>query len=295
METDFIDPDPDIAKSIASNADAQSQLCWTCGTCDFECPIFLSTERLRPQKTVRMANLGMLDDLLTLPEIWYCLSCRRCLHGCPNNVKPYDLHLYLREEAIARGIVSREMIEPYRRLFIEFQRVRWRAVSHCFKGRLEPMSLQQWYKWLKTPIRTAAYNVIKAKPNGPNASLKENEQACFTCSECSNCCPIFGERNVFDPQRIIRMANLGLSREVLKSPAIWLCLGCQRCTDACSQLVRGYDLIRRFQRQAVAEGFVDPFFSYWLIEADRIIYPQFLNQIDTLLGMFSNIGMQQNT
>ncbi len=144
MKPDYIDPDIDIAKSIASNADAQSQLCWTCGTCDFECPVFLSTERLRPQKTVRMANLG-------------------------------------------------------------------------------------------------------------------------------------------------------LSMEVLKSPAIWLCLGCQRCTDACSQLVRGYDLIRRFQGQAVAEGFVDPFFSYRLIEADRIIYPQFLNQIDILLGMFSNIGTQQNT
>lgn len=62
-------PDRTLRKTIESNAHAQANLCWTCSTCDSECPVYLATGRLRPQKIVRMANLGFLDDLLSLPEI----------------------------------------------------------------------------------------------------------------------------------------------------------------------------------------------------------------------------------
>lgn len=293
MFMDIIEPDLDSGEWIETHADSHSRLCWTCGTCDSECPVFRATGRLQPQKTVRMANLGMMEALLHLPEVWYCLSCRRCLQGCPNSVKPYELHGYLRDEAISSGIVSHEIIAPYRRLFTEFQRVRWRAVAHSFKSELKPLTIDQWYKWLKTPLSNTRFKVIDptaetANP-GTTAPWQINGKACFTCSECSNCCPIFGEREVFDPQRIIRMATLGMSADLLRSPAIWLCLGCQRCTESCSQLVRGHDIIQRFQELAVAQGIVDDQFLYRLAEADRIIYPQFLNEIDTLLGMFSSI------
>ena len=73
-------------------------------------------------------------------------------------------------------------------------------------------------------------------------------QACFTCSDC---CPIVSGNDVFDPQRIIRMTNLGLTDKLLSSPFIWLCLGCQRCADACSQNVSGHTIIRRLQMQAM--------------------------------------------
>ncbi len=295
MVMDIIEPDLDLGARIEGQTDAHSQLCWTCGTCDGECPVFRATGRLRPQKIVRMANLGLMASLLRMPEIWYCLSCRRCLQGCPNSVKPYELHRYLRDEAIAQGVVSSEIIAPYRRLFSDFQRVRWRATAHCFKAELTPLTTDQWYKWLKTPLRVdTRFQVIELAPGmtgrASSAPALSNGKACFTCSECSNCCPIFGERAVFDPQRIIRMAALGMSAELLRSPSIWLCLGCQQCSEACSQLVRGHDIIRRFQDRAVAEGIVDDQFVYRLAAANRIIYPQFLNEIDTLLGMFSGIS-----
>ncbi len=284
MFTDIIEPDLDIGQLIESQTNAHSHICWTCGTCDNECPVFRATDRLRPQKTVRMANLGMMDDLLNLADVWYCISCRRCLQGCPNSVKPYELHRYLRNEAILRGIVSTEINASYRQLFIEFQRVRWRAVAHCMKAGLESLTIDEWYHWLKTPIHNRRFEVIKPAP-----LLSSNGQACFTCSECTNCCPIFSDRSVFDPQRIIRMAAFGMTEKVIRFPDIWLCLGCQRCTDNCSQLVRGHEIIRYFQDMAVAEGIVDDQFFRRLVEADRIIYPHLLNEIDTLLGMFSNI------
>jgi heterodisulfide reductase subunit C len=292
MYPDAIVPDLDLGGVIETQADAHSRLCWTCGTCDAECPVFRATGRLQPQKTVRMANLGLKKSLLSLPEIWYCLYCRRCLQGCPNSVKPFELHRYLRDEAIAAGIVSPEIMAPYRRLFSEFQRVRWRAVAHCFKADLTSLTSDQWYKWLKTPLRDSRFRVVKpaSGSNGRRTSTAPgncNGQACITCGECSGSCPLMGERAVFDPQHIIRMTTLSMSAELLRSPSLWLCLQCQQCTVSCSQLVRGHDIIRQFQEMAVAEGIVDDQFLDRLTAADRIIYPQFLNEIDALIGMFS--------
>ena len=95
------------------------------------------------------------------------------------------------------------------------------------------------------------------------------------------------ERSVFDPRSIFRMANFGLSEELLRSPSIWLCIGCQRCTEACSQLVKGHLLIEHLQQRAIEEGFVDPRFPRRLQKADQIIYARFLDEID---GIFNAAG-----
>ena len=286
-----IERDWDIWRAISTSSAAGIDQCWTCGACDNGCPVSLATGRLRPQRNVRRAVYGMLDDLLLLPDIWYCLSCRRCLQGCPNRVRPFELHQYLQNEAIRRGVFSIDFVVAYRKLFADFQRVRWRTVAHCFQIELTHLSDQTWYQWLKRPIRQAIYRPVALglnpntnQPRKPDTLL--NGQACFTCSECSGCCPIICDGDVFDPQRIIRMANLGLSGELLKSPAIWLCLGCQRCTDACSQTVSGHDIIRQLQRRAITTGMVDPRLPMRLLEADRIIYPKFIDEIDTLLGLY---------
>jgi heterodisulfide reductase subunit C len=291
MQLDAIEPELDDSQGVLAGAETNRLLCWTCGTCDTECPVFCSTGRLRPQKTIRLANLGLTKNLLTLPDVWYCLMCRRCVQGCPNNVKPYELHRHLREEAFNRGLISAEFINGYRQLITAFQRVRWRTVAACFKGPLDSVPPDLWRKWLKTPLREGGYYPIEVN-TGTGGHLRGHSRqiegnACFTCNECSLCCPIFGERNAFDPLRIIRMSNLGLEDLLIRSPSIWLCLGCRSCSDFCSQGVRGCELIRGFQDQAIAEGIVEPFFRSRLHEADRLIYPRFLDEIDALLGLYS--------
>ena len=285
-----IEPDADVRRSIATAfPQAEIDLCWTCGACDNGCPVSMATGRLRPQRNVRMAVYGLMDHLLTLPDIWYCLSCRRCLQGCPNRVKPYALHRHLQDESLRRGYLANEFMAAYDRLFADFQRVRWRAAMHCFTGRLDHLPDNTWYQWLKQPLRKALYRPVALghapHPSPPPEALAGG-RACFTCSECSSCCPIICDGDVFDPQRIIRMANLGLADELLGSPAIWLCLGCQRCVEACSQTVSGYAIIQRLQAQAVQNGFVDRLFPARLLDADRIIYPKFLDAIDTLIGLY---------
>lgn len=286
-----IDPDWTSWREIAVSSNADIDMCWTCGACDNGCPVSQATGRLRPQRTLRMAVYGLMDELLSLPDAWYCLLCRRCSLGCPNRVEPYKLNEYLRFEAIRRGVISIELLNAHRKLFAEFQRVRWRAVAHSFNHNLDHLPDQTWYQWLKKPIRNTGYRPVILGRNPVAPPLPHNEigfpsHTCLTCSECSSSCPIICDKGVFDPQRIIRMATLGITAELLRSPAIWLCLGCQRCTEACSQTVSGHALIQRLRQQAIENGIVDSGLPIRLLEADRIIYPKFLDEIDTLFGLY---------
>ena len=106
---------PDLRKSIGSGAKTNTNLCWTCGSCDPECPMNVATGRLRPQKIVRLANLGLLEELMDLPAIWYCLTCRRCSQACPNAVKPSAIIEYIRMEMISRGLISWDSFQQYRK------------------------------------------------------------------------------------------------------------------------------------------------------------------------------------
>ncbi len=121
--------DRQVAERIRRGADAGQSLCWTCGSCDAMCPVHVASGRLRPQVMVRLANLGLLEELLRRPEIWYCLGCRRCSQTCPQAVKPAALIEFARREALRRGLFDTAFLDGYRRLFAAFQRVRWRVAA----------------------------------------------------------------------------------------------------------------------------------------------------------------------
>jgi len=280
-------PDFEAKKIIESNTRAEINLCWTCSSCDMECPVNIATNRLRPQKIVRLANLGFMDELLSLNEIWYCLKCRRCDYVCPNRVKPSTVICYLRKEAFQRNLVSLEMVMRRRILFARFQRVRWRLAEQCLNGEMESMTDDQWYDWLETPINGIKRKISFAELNSSkvfrNAVDNSSIHYCFNCTECTNSCPISSGRNVFDPLWIFHMVHLGLEEEILKSPSIWLCIACQRCTEACSQLVKGQSIIQRLQEMAIEKGIVNRDFLYRWKKAQKIIYPRFIKEIDDLL------------
>ena len=282
----------DLRKVIQTSTQADSNLCWACASCDNECPINIATSRLSPRKIVRLANYGLLDDLLGEPEIWYCLTCYRCLEVCPNGVKPAEVIRYVREESLRRQIVKCDRLQSYKRLFGRFQRVRWQATVRCINGGLDSVSKEQWSKWLDTPIELTR---TKITPKGVGdrtvnfrqAAPDSNITLCLTCSECTNCCPVFYERSVFDPQALIRMVNLGLTEELLSSPSIWLCISCGRCSQACTQTVKVGDIIARLRRMAIDGGYVSPQLPYRLKKAEKLIYPRLLDEIDACLGFSS--------
>jgi heterodisulfide reductase subunit C len=280
---------PRLRSQIESNSQAKTQMCWTCQSCATECPVNLAVNRLSPMKIVRMANFGLIDELLSEPSIWYCQFCNRCSHVCPTSVKPSAVIAYLRQEILARKLISYETFVRFDDLLRRFQRVRWYAARCCLRKEKVSLSKRSWEELLQTKVKPQNEKIILGFSPRFNLSLeravKEAEtRSCFTCSGCSGACPVFYERGVFDPQWIFRMVNFGQLEELLISPTIWLCTGCRRCTDSCSQRVKGHLVIQKLQAMSIKEGFAPASFPARLKEADKEIYPYLIDEIDALLG-----------
>ena len=64
--------------------------CLTCGTCASACPIS-GIDGLDPRKIVRMAVLGLEDELLASEWPWKCTMCAKCEEACPMNVEIVQL------------------------------------------------------------------------------------------------------------------------------------------------------------------------------------------------------------
>jgi len=286
-------PDYGLRKVIESACRAQICQCWTCASCDGECPINIATGRLRPQKIVRLASLGFIEELLNSPEIWYCLTCRRCLQVCPNQVKPCDVIDYARQEAVSRGIVSYASTCRLQLLFSQLQRVRWRAVEQCLNNSFAPLSRERIDQWLAEPVPENIFRPDACQspegilPGGSffgKAAAATRSASCFTCGECSSACPVSGARSVFDPRFIIRMVNFGLAEELVISPSIWLCLSCGRCTDACGQQVDSQQILQRLQAAAISDAVVTPLAIFRMKESESLIYSHFLDMVDDIFG-----------
>jgi ferredoxin len=82
--------------------------CLTCGTCAAGCPA-TGLHGMDPRKVVRMAALGMDEELKKTPWAWLCSMCTRCLYACPMNVNIPQLVFHMRaawpREERPRGIL----------------------------------------------------------------------------------------------------------------------------------------------------------------------------------------------
>jgi heterodisulfide reductase subunit C len=230
----------------------------------------------------------LLEELLTLPEIWYCLTCRKCNRTCPNKVKPADLIAFARKELARRKTIPYDTIQKYQEYFSRLQRIRWHAAAACMKGEVKEISDETWNRWLETPAQRAdsAVQPGRVLPEAlKDKAAQAHTYACFTCSECGSVCPIFYERNAFDPQLIMRMVNLGLIDEILNSPSIWLCLNCERCSEACGQLAKPHQIIKGLQEMAKLRGIVDSNFPFRMEQAEKLIYMRFIKEINKIFGL----------
>ncbi len=86
----------------------------------------------------------------------------------------------------------------------------------------------------------------------------EGIRACFACKACTAACPVEAIDKRYDPRKIIRMALLGMKKEVLESDFIWLCSACYGCQEVCPQDVRFTEVMFAIKNLAVAEACFPP-------------------------------------
>jgi heterodisulfide reductase subunit C len=94
--------------------------------------------------------------------------------------------------------------------------------------------------------------LIASEPGG------ENIKKCFSCGTCTAGCPVREVTDRYNPRKIVRMALLGMKKEVLSSQFIWLCSACYTCFERCPQDVRIPELMNAIKNIAVREGYIPP-------------------------------------
>lgn len=60
-------------------------LCLTCGVCASGCPAS-GLEGMDPRKFLRLAALGLDEELLQSDWAWMCTMCQRCIFACPMKI-----------------------------------------------------------------------------------------------------------------------------------------------------------------------------------------------------------------
>ena len=83
--------------------------------------------------------------------------------------------------------------------------------------------------------------------------LGQKISSCFHCNKCSSGCPVTFAMDVF-PNKVVRMVQMGMKDQLLKSSTIWLCASCETCTTRCPNEVDIAALMDVLREMAVREG-----------------------------------------
>jgi heterodisulfide reductase subunit C len=64
--------------------------CVTCGLCSSSCPAS-GVDKIDPRMLVRMASLGLVEELVDARWPWVCTMCGKCENVCPMQIEIPDL------------------------------------------------------------------------------------------------------------------------------------------------------------------------------------------------------------
>jgi len=142
----------DFAKEITSRLGGETiTYCYQCGTCASSCPVAKTTDRYNPRQIIRLALLGLRQDVISGDAIWLCASCYNCQERCPQKVEIADVIYALRNIAIREGNIPN--------IYAEF------AAGITSEGRIVPIS-----KFLEK--KRGDYGLPPLKPAGVEAARK---------------------------------------------------------------------------------------------------------------------------
>ncbi len=98
----MVTPNPDFVNELAAVGGEGAKMCFQCGTCTAGCPSGKITA-YRTRKLMRMAQLGLKDEIIGSDDLWQCTTCYTCEERCPRGVPIVDVVIALRNIAVANG------------------------------------------------------------------------------------------------------------------------------------------------------------------------------------------------
>ncbi len=95
----------------------QVTYCYQCGACVGDCPTARFYEGFNPREIMLRSLIGDIDNLIIENSIiWKCSNCYNCYERCPQDVRPVEVIIALKNLAVQSGTSSKEIIDVAQRI-----------------------------------------------------------------------------------------------------------------------------------------------------------------------------------
>jgi heterodisulfide reductase subunit C len=92
----------ELAEKVEGNL---ASFCYQCGACVGDCPAATYSSEFNPREIMLKVLYGLGTELLTKDSIlWECTNCYNCHERCPQEVKPVEVIISLKNMLADRGI-----------------------------------------------------------------------------------------------------------------------------------------------------------------------------------------------
>ena len=92
----------ELAEKVEGNL---AGFCYQCGACVGDCPATMYSDEFSPREIMLKILYGLGEELLTEDSIlWQCTNCYSCHERCPQEVKPVEVIISLKNMLADRSI-----------------------------------------------------------------------------------------------------------------------------------------------------------------------------------------------
>jgi len=134
---------------------------------------------------------------------------------------------------------------PGRKYLMEFHEYELLCKKFGREPQLQPVS----HVNLQAQITAEDIDVKPLVISGVKSVLPEDTSwagECLTCGTCASACPISSVDGL-DPRKIVRMAVLGMDKELIESSWPWKCTLCAKCEESCPANIQITSLMRKIR------------------------------------------------
>lgn len=96
--TDVVKVDFDFRRQLAKKVEGNlASFCYQCGACVGDCPAATYSDTFNPREIMLKVLYGLGDELMVENSVlWECTNCYNCAERCPQDVKPAEVIISLK-------------------------------------------------------------------------------------------------------------------------------------------------------------------------------------------------------